>query len=771
MKNRKVLSRMKKSDLGTRTVLGAIAVGALGAAAAVGLPACSTDSGCVTTRSYFEENVWSTFMSTKCTKCHAPDGVAVSEKGAKFVLQSSSYPGFLDANVANLKEVAKTQYQGVSELLLKPLGKMDHGGGAVIDDGSPEYKALVELVKRFDEGDACSDQPSLTLQGVTMLDGAATLRKASISLAARLPTQEEIDVVNKGGDAGLDAILDKLMQEEAFYSRIKEIWNDVLLTDKFIDNDGRALDFLRKEDYPWAEPFKDQNGPKYGEPRHWANLAIAQEPLNLIDHVVRNNRPFTEILTADYALVNPFSADAYGIKGDIQWKDANDPKEFQEGHVTLGTGIAIPHAGVLSTPSFLNRWQTTPTNRNRGRARRVFKFFLATDVLKIAERPIDATKVTQEENPTRNSQYCNVCHKVIDPVAGMFRGYDDEDYAHYDPKIGWHDEMFSPGFATATMPPDAYGTALAWGAAQLAADSRFAIGAVYTTFQAMTGHEPLTYPNDPNVAGYADLLDAWTAQDQFLRGTADTFVKANYNLRVIVKAVVKSVYYRAVDVPADLNISATSLEGVGTGRLLTPEMLSRKIKAVVGAPWRTDYEADKPHDTMLENYKILYGGIDSDSTIKRLSDPNGVIANIANRMANEVACEVSAFDFTKPKDQRRFFTIDPSVVPESAGNPVEASILQIKTTIVHLHELVLGEKLAIDDPEIERTYRLFVDTWHERQALGTTQLDYRCWGRLDYGTGVAVPDGQQIKDDPYVTIQSWQAVLTYLLSDWKFLHE
>ena len=33
--------------------------------------------------------------------------------------------------------------------------------------------------------------------------------------------------------------------------------------------------------------------------------AVAREALELIAHVVREDRPFTEILTADYTLVNP----------------------------------------------------------------------------------------------------------------------------------------------------------------------------------------------------------------------------------------------------------------------------------------------------------------------------------------------------------------------------------------------------------------------------------------------------------------------------------
>src|SRR5689334_18873607 len=92
----------------TRATLG---TGLLAFATALGASACSSGEGeCVTTRTYFEQEVWSAFMSNTCTKCHTPDGVAVTEHNAKLILEPPSYPGFIDANLKTLKEVSKIQY-------------------------------------------------------------------------------------------------------------------------------------------------------------------------------------------------------------------------------------------------------------------------------------------------------------------------------------------------------------------------------------------------------------------------------------------------------------------------------------------------------------------------------------------------------------------------------------------------------------------------------------------------------------------------------------
>ncbi|HVY47231.1 MAG TPA: hypothetical protein VHB21_15190, partial [Minicystis sp.] len=92
----------------------AIGVVALAASACLGLGACASDSsggggggggtGCQSNRAYFETQVWSPFMGSVCTKCHALGGLAI-QKGAKLQLQPSTYPGFVDTNLASLTTV------------------------------------------------------------------------------------------------------------------------------------------------------------------------------------------------------------------------------------------------------------------------------------------------------------------------------------------------------------------------------------------------------------------------------------------------------------------------------------------------------------------------------------------------------------------------------------------------------------------------------------------------------------------------------------------
>lgn len=106
---------------------------------------------------------------------------------------------------------------------------------------------------------------------------------------------------------------------------------------------------------------------------------------------------------------------------------------------------------------------------------------------------------------------------------------------------------------------------------------------------------------------------------------------------------------------------------------------------------------------------------------------------------------------------------------------------------MHLHQHVLGEIYTVEHPEVERTYQLFVETWKEGNAAlayeqpeddeepeyepTSADLPNNCRALADPSTSIPYDeDGQLVSDDKYV-VRSWMAVLTYMLSDYRFLYE
>lgn len=740
----------------------------------VALTACkggSADDGeCVDDRTYFQKEVWSVVKANDCRGCHSLGGDAQS---SNFILESEEVTGFLDHNMAAMRDIAAFERDGESVLLLKPTNTVPHSGGQLFTRDSEDYKVLAEMVERFRAPTTCGDASTSQehFEGLVLMTPEETLRKAAVNLTGRLPTAAEEFRVATGGMEALDIELDRMMLEDAFFQRIEQIWNDQFLVERYLGGDN-AVDLLDTDFYPnirWYMPgdednprdFSNENQEFLAGARMYTNDAVARAPLKLASYLVKNDLPFTEIVTADYMIVNPYSARAYGIT-DVAFDDKLDPEEWKPGRIPNH-----PHAGVITDPMWLNRFPTTPTNRNRARARMVFWFFLSTDLLKLADRPLDiATASATTHNPERFNPDCAVCHATMDPVAGMLQNWDE--FGSYNPRDQWYLEMDQPGFGDWTLPPESTPIAAQLLGKQIALDRRFALAMLHHMYRGITGDEPIGYPANRTAADFDARLVQYEVQDRYFDRIANAFIDTNYNLKTIVKEIVKSPYFRAKGHTTDSETVLANVAELGQGRMLTPELLDKKIVAVTGRRWANN---DGPYLLRESQYLILYGGIDSNDVTVRISDPNGIMSSIQYRMANEMACSTVARDFTLAPEKRRYFPhVEPNVVPLSNNFAVPEAEAKIRKVIKYLHWHILGESLQPGDPQLDATFKLFVDTWKELNDAGNDNLANACRATTD-ALGNELPEEQRITDDPNYTIRAWMAVVTYMLSDYKFLYE
>jgi hypothetical protein len=785
-------SRTSRRPLGggRRSLAGMLAVAGVATLAGFSTSCDSAGEQCQSDEEYFAKEVWAPVLFPKCADCHSPTGVAAK---TKFVLKTPAEAGFIEANYQAVKEVASFQKDGTSLLLLKPARTIDHYGGEVLPKGSAEYQKLEALVERFSKPSGCDNNHDAYFSGVTLKSPKETLRKASLLLVGRLPTEQELSFVDDGNIDSIGPILLHYMEDEAFLDRIKEIYNDRLLTDRYLGN-TEAIDLLESDYYDpyWFENLEDPDAAaqKYGalsgddlvnKLASRTNLGVAREPLELIAHVVRNDLPFTEVLTADYMMVNPYSAKAFGMT-EVEFENDVDATEFKPGYI-----YEYPHAGILTSPMFLNRWPTTPTNRNRARARRVYEFFLGTDILKTAEQPIDPTKATGF-NPTLYNPACTGCHSNIDPIAGCFHSFDDR--GRYAGEDDWFNDMRPPGFGNEVVPYDQFPTSLQWLAPRLAADHRFALGVVFNIYRGLTRQAPLVAPSDTTAPDFDEKFEEYLAQYDEFNAIAQAFEASDYDLRQVVIGIVRSQYFRAKNYDGPEGGEARVKE-LGSAQFLTPEVLHRKIQAVLGVPWRPRaYEGNgSPYDYLLRTgeYRLLYGGIDSADVTSRMEAPNGIMANIAERMANEMSCKLVPLEFQKSCDpsapescDRTIFTeVTMDFEPEDAsGFKIEGAQAAIRKQIQKLHFRILGEDLAEQDPEIEREFQLFLETWREgKKAIeaGTegydSYLPYSCQVNEDYWTQTELPEEERLQQDPNYTVRAWMSVVSYMLADYAFLYE
>jgi hypothetical protein len=177
-------------------------------------------------------------VQNKCIGCHIEDGLA-PKAGASLALRQTSDPTYLDFNFSNfhaLSEARSSQY-----ILNKAQGAA-HGGGAVIEPFSSDYKLLADFLQALALGTTCSSSslkkqagnsnPDALWSGINTLSTPQLYRKAAVVLSRRVPTAEENDRLSRG-DITLAAAIDELMSGQGFHDFLVTGANDQLLTDAF----------------------------------------------------------------------------------------------------------------------------------------------------------------------------------------------------------------------------------------------------------------------------------------------------------------------------------------------------------------------------------------------------------------------------------------------------------------------------------------------------------------------------------------------------------
>ena len=735
---------------------------------------------------FFVNEVWAKVGAQSCLKCHKAGGDA---DDSDFILQDPQRSLGHDRDEAlrydrdQFAEMARLKKGDQSRLLLKATGKIKHGGKEALKPDSAEYRVLAEFVRRLYAPPSAAMLARATAEdknappffdGIVMLDDRKLLRRVTLSLAGRLPTDSELAAVAKQGRKALPELLDAVMKEDAFLARLREGFNDIFLTIGYDDNPETALSYEHFENtrlwpakYEVLTRIKDEKERTQAGYKVWGDYrkAFLGEPMKLIEYIVKNDRPFTEIVTADYVMVTPYSARGYGIYDELRprFKNPDDPFEYipvklkalvgrnKVENQESATGF-YPHAGLLTTFQYLRRYPTTETNRNRLRARMFYQQFLGIDVLELAARVTDAAAVTAKYPiPTMQASECVVCHKTIDPVAGLFQDYWKFEGVYGRRKEGWFKDMFAAGFEGEDLPAKERWRALQWLGERTAKDPRFAVAMVEHVHYILTGRKVLLPPKDLDDPLFAAKRRAYQEQRKQIEAIALRFAQNGFNLKNVFKDWIASDFYRADGLAsAAANPQRRAeLDDVGLMRMLAPEQVERKVAAVFGQPW------GKLNDQLA----MLYGGIDSKEVTERATDPSGAMGAIQRILANDVACKQTALDFSRPPAERRLFPdIEPDVVP---GASPEADA-KIRRAIVHLHQRVLGRYDAPDSPEVQRTYKLFAGIVADAAKLKRIepQENYNC----RQGLAAPVPD-------PKYTVRAWRAVVTYLLRRPEFLYE
>jgi hypothetical protein len=410
---------------------------------------------------------------------------------------------------------------------------------------------------------------SCTDEAPAPVDARAVFVRASLDVRGARPTPEELREV-LADPAALDDKIDALVDDPAFARRIADLWAPAFRT--------------RIDHYPF-------DGEELGLDDASFQEAIAEEPLDLVSFIAMNDRPFTDLVTADFTLAREPLFSAWPLEGLEVGEGTWLPDDVVKARYTDGR----PHAGVLTMNAFYWRHTSTLENANRGRTNAWSQALLCEDYLAQPidfPRDIDLTDTESIHDAIRTNQACLACHHTLDPFAStqwgfMFASEDPFVWARYQP------ERERDWRTTTGRAPGYYGEPvedLVGLGHKIAGDDRFVRCAVKRVVEGLFGRK--LGPDDDGVVA--------THREAFLA--------SGLSLKALVRSVLKDPLYRgqAATPPFGGSPAPVAL------KLVSPEVLDDELFALTGYRLRVE---DRDALAVDFGLRTLAGGSDRGSAV------------------------------------------------------------------------------------------------------------------------------------------------------------
>ncbi|MDP2310169.1 MAG: hypothetical protein Q8P18_29395 [Pseudomonadota bacterium] len=428
------------------------------------------------------------------------------------------------------------------------------------------------------------------------LDAPRLLRRMSLDLRGVLPAAEELDAVE--ADASLlSSYRDAYLDDPRFEGRLVDVLGERWLTEV----DEYLID--------WRE-FPGLYG--HSELEYQWERGVGEEPLRLMARIAAEDRPWTEIVTADTTMADEVLALTWPVTwtpGDTGWHEVS----YTDGR---------PAAGVLATNGLWWRYYTTFTNYNRMRVGAIARLLVCVDYL---SRPVSFTGAVSLgdsdgiEDALSTNPGCQGCHSALDPVAASLFGFWTPQEYNSTETTTYHPERELIGEALLGVTPAWYGDPLS-GLADLgnhvAADPRFARCTAESVAE-MYWRRELT-------------VDDFERVETLRRAYVGTG-----RLKDVIAAATESAVYRA----------GTQTDGGAeepTARLLDATLLKSVMADLVGFRWEYRGYDQLGNDTY--GYRILGGGVDGAYVTRAQREPGLTWERVIARVAEAVGTQVVAND-------------------------------------------------------------------------------------------------------------------------------
>lgn len=504
------------------------------------------------------------------------------------------------------------------------------------------------------------------VDGHVLLSPTEHLVRISMALRGKRPRVGDLSRV-EDDPAVIEELVDEYLESDEFREVIRDLHNDALLVD--------------------AEIFElEPNGALQGESPTEIAESVLQGPLRLIENVVMEDAPYTEIVTADYWMVNEHSSVVWGTeydRGGKSWQPVPIPD-------------ARPRAGILTDNGFYLRHESCGLNYNRGRAQLLTDALLCHDYLSAdidIDGSIDLGDPAAVATAVQTVGACMGCHQTLDPLASAMNGFIEayfpdppynypleaqyyEDLADYWPEFTGREPAF---FGKPVADLGELGQTIA-------DDPRFSL-CTATRFYSYLSQVPREdVPVD--VASELQLV----------------LEDADFSAKALVRHIVLSDEFKRASVAEDGDADPEALVGYKRAR---PFQLANLFEGLTDYEWRLDIHDIEPEDPALEldlarnafvGFEVLAGGHDSFFQTKVTQTVNATTSLYVRELATRAASYVVDHDFGLDADDRKLLRLIED------GDTDEAAV---RKQLDWLFLRIYGERVEPDNTDVDAAYAVF----------------------------------------------------------------
>jgi hypothetical protein len=560
------------------------------------------------------------------------------------------------------------------------------------------FVALSLLAVSACGGKDATDSSAVSVEpDVVFLSATDHLLRSSMLLRGIRPSLDEMDLIEQNPDA-IEGLLDDWMTTEEFGETIRDMHAEMFLLRRDTLDQLPVKGILEAKGYDQDDLFR----------------STTEAPLRLVDDVVRNGRPYTEVVTGDYAYADQVVADIYGLPFDP------DGPEWQQTRWVDGR----PHAGLLSDSEIWRRHVSNAQNFHRGRANFISKTFLCEDIGGrdvVVEGGVALNDPEAVATAVWTQTSCIGCHQVLDPLAAFFHGYKEQlrrgaILQAYNMNCQWDWDLGEPPRGSYRIDHWCY-------------PLRFYVVSDEQNWDTL-GLRPPGYFGEP-AHDVTDLGSLIADDPRFSQCTARNFASYfgeferpmlpltqaselqqvlednDFDVRELIKAIVLSDAWRIEKVTNDPD---DSVFHVGL-QVIRPEQYARTLYDLTGFRWLANLDgggcAENGNNCWnavdllrsdLYGFRSMQGGIDGYTVTHPTHSPTPTKTMAMALAAQEAAGWVVDNDWDVGVDQRHLMgSIEPTTTDEQL----------IRAQLVWMHRRILGESLASDSPGIDLSWQLW----------------------------------------------------------------